>query len=134
MLFGGYGAEVWTRRLKQQDLAAGSLGAVVIGRNEGARLVACLESLSGAVRPLVYVDSGSTDGSVAAARAAGALVVAVSRVDRHAGPPDAFATVRGGYKRECCCCLVSDASAGKTGEKAGVFSGSAGIFFHRGAA
>ncbi len=77
MLFGGYGAEVWTRRLKQLDLAAGSLGAVVIGRNEGARLVACLESLSGAVRPLVYVDSGSTDGSVAAATAAGALVVAL---------------------------------------------------------
>lgn len=35
---------------------------VVIGRNEGERLRACLESLR-AVRPLVYVDSGSTDGS-----------------------------------------------------------------------
>ena len=61
--------------MTQQGLAAGSLGAVVIGRNEGARLVACLESLSSGVRPLVYVDSGSTDGSVAAAEAAGAVVV-----------------------------------------------------------
>ncbi len=49
--------------------------AVVIGRNEGARLVACLASLTGQVRRLVYVDSGSTDGSVMAARAAGAEVV-----------------------------------------------------------
>lgn len=49
--------------------------AVVIGRNEGARLVACLASLQGQVRRIVYVDSGSTDGSVAAARAAGADVV-----------------------------------------------------------
>lgn len=49
--------------------------AVVIGRNEGARLVTCLASLSGQVRRLVYVDSGSTDGSVKAAQAAGAEVV-----------------------------------------------------------
>jgi GT2 family glycosyltransferase len=51
--------------------------AVVIGRNEGARLVACLASLKGQVRRVVYVDSGSTDGSIAAARAAGAMVVAL---------------------------------------------------------
>jgi GT2 family glycosyltransferase len=52
------------------------IGAVVIGRNEGARLLACLASLE-AVDPAltVYVDSGSTDGSVAAAAAAGARVV-----------------------------------------------------------
>jgi GT2 family glycosyltransferase len=50
---------------------------VIIGRNEGARLVACLASFPASVRPLVYVDSGSTDGSVAAARAAGAEVVAL---------------------------------------------------------
>lgn len=49
--------------------------AVVIGRNEGARLVACLASLAGQVRRVVYVDSGSTDGSVAAAQVAGAEVV-----------------------------------------------------------
>ena len=51
--------------------------AVIIGRNEGARLVACLASVSGQVRRMVYVDSGSTDGSVAAAQAAGADVVAL---------------------------------------------------------
>ena len=51
--------------------------AVVIGRNEGARLVACLASLRGVVRRVVYVDSGSTDGSIAAAQAAGAEVVAL---------------------------------------------------------
>lgn len=51
--------------------------AVVIGRNEGARLLACLASLQGQVRRLVYVDSGSTDGSAAAAAAQGAVVVAL---------------------------------------------------------
>jgi len=50
-------------------------GAVVIGRNEGARLKLCLASLAGGVEQIVYVDSGSTDGSVAAAQAAGAQVV-----------------------------------------------------------
>lgn len=50
---------------------------VVIGRNEGARLIACLASLQGAVGRIVYVDSGSTDGSVAAAEAAGAAAVAL---------------------------------------------------------
>ena len=49
--------------------------AVVIGRNEGARLMACLASLRGQVRRLVYVDSGSTDGSVPLARSMGAEVV-----------------------------------------------------------
>lgn len=49
--------------------------AVVIGRNEGARLIACLQSLAGQVRRIVYVDSGSTDGSVAQATALGAEVV-----------------------------------------------------------
>ena len=50
------------------------LGIVAIGRNEGERLRACLASLpTGAAT--VYVDSGSSDGSVAAARSAGAEVV-----------------------------------------------------------
>lgn len=51
--------------------------AVVIGRNEGARLVASLASMQGRVRRIVYVDSGSTDDSVAAARRVGAEVVAL---------------------------------------------------------
>ncbi|MDA9521542.1 glycosyl transferase [Bradyrhizobium sp. CCBAU 11434] len=50
------------------------IGAVVIGRNEGERLRACLSSLAGA-STVVYVDSGSTDGSVQLARARGIEVV-----------------------------------------------------------
>jgi GT2 family glycosyltransferase len=52
-----------------------TLAAVVIGRNEGQRLVRCLASLAGQVDRIVYVDSGSTDGSVTAAEAAGAHAV-----------------------------------------------------------
>lgn len=40
------------------------VGAVVIGRNEGDRLKQCLTSLCNSVEHIVYVDSGSTDGSV----------------------------------------------------------------------
>ena len=51
-------------------------GAVVIGRNEGERLKRCLTSLSLASRSLlVYVDSGSTDGSAQWAREHGVAVV-----------------------------------------------------------
>lgn len=52
-----------------------SVAVVVIGRNEGERLVVCLRSLSGAQLPVIYVDSGSTDGSVIQARAFGAKVI-----------------------------------------------------------
>jgi glycosyltransferase involved in cell wall biosynthesis len=48
---------------------------VVIGRNEGERLLRCLRSAEGLGMRVVYVDSGSTDGSVAAARRLGAEVV-----------------------------------------------------------
>lgn len=51
------------------------VAAIAIGRNEGERLVRCLASLSGQAAPVIYVDSGSTDGSVEAARVAGAEVV-----------------------------------------------------------
>lgn len=51
------------------------VGAVAIGRNEGRRLKRCLASLQGRVTRIVYVDSGSTDGSVAMARSKGADVV-----------------------------------------------------------
>ena len=53
-----------------------SIAAIVIGRNEGARLIACLDALNG-VSPVIYVDSGSTDGSVDAAQARGAQVVSL---------------------------------------------------------
>src|SRR5436853_2625351 len=51
-------------------------GAVVIGRNEGERLKRCLTSLSlSKMSLLVYVDSGSTDGSAQWARERGVTVV-----------------------------------------------------------
>lgn len=56
-------------------MTAPSVAAVVIGRNEGERLIRCLRSLQGQAQPLIYVDSGSSDGSAAAARALGAEVV-----------------------------------------------------------
>ena len=51
-------------------------GAVVIGRNEGERLKRCLRSLS-AVGVVIYVDSGSTDGSAQWAADNGAEVIAL---------------------------------------------------------
>jgi glycosyltransferase involved in cell wall biosynthesis len=51
------------------------VGVVVIGRNEGDRLVRCLKSLENWMTCMVYVDSGSTDKSVEEARAARAFVV-----------------------------------------------------------
>lgn len=62
------------------DLAAATradTALVAIGRNEGERLRRCLESARGRYRRVVYVDSGSTDGSVPAALAEGAEVVAL---------------------------------------------------------
>jgi len=50
------------------------IGAVVIGRNEGERLRRCLASLAGRSALIVYVDSGSTDGSVENAQRWGATV------------------------------------------------------------
>lgn len=57
--------------------APSDIAAIAIGRNEGARLVACLTSLQGHVGRLVYVDSGSSDGSQQAARDLGAEVIAL---------------------------------------------------------
>lgn len=85
------------------------IDAVAIGRNEGARLDACLASLVGRVRRVVYVDSGSTDGSPARAAGAGAQVVALdmgrpftAARARNAGlaalaadPPDLVLTIDG---------------------------------------
>lgn len=55
--------------------AAENVAVVVIGRNEGDRLKRCLWSLPAGVAGVVYVDSGSTDGSVEFARSTGATVV-----------------------------------------------------------
>lgn len=52
------------------------ISVVVIGRNEGARLDACMESIRSALRILkheiIYVDSRSSDDSIARAKAHGA--------------------------------------------------------------
>lgn len=44
------------------------IGIVVIGRNEGERLQRCLLSVVDSSQKVIYVDSGSTDGSVEFAR------------------------------------------------------------------
>ncbi len=51
------------------------LGIVTIGRNEGERLQRCLTSVVGRGLPVVYVDSGSTDGSAEMARSLSAGVI-----------------------------------------------------------
>lgn len=58
------------------------IGIVVIGRNEGQRLVDCLTSLGTLVTRTVYVDSGSSDGSVEKAQELGAIIL---RLDISAG-------------------------------------------------
>lgn len=58
-----------------QQTETDAVGVVVIGRNEGQRLRLCLASLQGAARSVVYVDSGSADGSAALALSMGVEVV-----------------------------------------------------------
>jgi GT2 family glycosyltransferase len=56
-------------------LGAFPVGVVAIGRNEGDRLRSCLESVRGLAQSLVYVDSGSADGSVELGRSLSSAVV-----------------------------------------------------------
>jgi glycosyltransferase involved in cell wall biosynthesis len=51
---------------------AATVGVVVIGRNEGARLRRCLNSVLAHSDAVVYIDSGSSDGSMAMSTALGA--------------------------------------------------------------
>jgi glycosyltransferase involved in cell wall biosynthesis len=51
------------------------VGVVIIGRNEGDRLMRCLDSVVGQVGAVVYVDSGSIDDSCLVARQRGVEVV-----------------------------------------------------------
>lgn len=51
-----------------------SIGLIAIGRNEGERLKRCLRSVPSGI-PVVYVDSASTDDSVAFARSTNAIVI-----------------------------------------------------------
>lgn len=64
------------------DAGPPSLSVVVIGRNEGVRLVRCLESVCAADYPrerveLIYVDSGSADDSCVVAEQWGARVIRI---------------------------------------------------------
>lgn len=68
-----YPTPVTTMPEDQNTIAA--VGLVAIGRNEGERLRKCLVSVAGLAGSVVYVDSGSTDGSVDMARALGVEVV-----------------------------------------------------------
>jgi GT2 family glycosyltransferase len=54
---------------------SGRIGVVVIGRNEGDRLKRCLLSVRDSARNVAYVDSGSTDDSVALSRSLGVTVI-----------------------------------------------------------
>ncbi len=74
------------------------VSVVVIGRNEGDRLVRCLESVSTMNRPaggieIIYVDSNSTDDSVERARELGATVIAVE-----SKPPNPAAGRNAGWR------------------------------------
>lgn len=62
-------------KIQPRGRLAVNVGVVVIGRNEGDRLRKCLDSVAHAAGRVVYVDSGSTDGSVAMAHAKGVVVV-----------------------------------------------------------
>ena len=65
------------RVASKQQRAALNVGVVAIGRNEGERLRKCLESIVETALHVVYVDSGSIDGSIETARAMGVDVIAV---------------------------------------------------------
>ncbi|NDU99474.1 glycosyltransferase [Pseudoroseicyclus tamaricis] len=56
-----------------------SLAVIAIGRDEGERLRACLEAALAEAERVIYVDSGSSDGSVALARRLGAEVVELDK-------------------------------------------------------
>ena len=63
--------------MQQSNGRAGlsSVGVVIIGRNEGKRLSACITSVLPQASTIVYVDSGSADDSVARALTLGCSVV-----------------------------------------------------------
>ena len=81
------------------------LGAVAIGRNEGMRLIRCLESLSRQPITVVYVDSGSTDGSIDAAARAGAQVVELDTAHALHCRPGAQRRLRGPQAPQAGCAV-----------------------------
>lgn len=87
--------------LQRQGAPPSTVGVVVIGRNEGERLLRCLQSvLSSTIDPsrVIYVDSGSTDASPDAARSRG-----ITAVDLDTTTPFTAARARNaGLDRLCC--------------------------------
>jgi glycosyltransferase involved in cell wall biosynthesis len=71
------GVETVAGRAASPDTGTSRVGVVIIGRNEGQRLITCLESILCITDRVVYVDSGSNDGSVDSALARGAQVVSL---------------------------------------------------------
>lgn len=70
-------------------MTSNDIGVVVIGRNEGGRLIDCVTSVPSNVKCVVYVDSGSTDGSAQTAERLEAFVVTLN-----AGQPFTAARAR----------------------------------------
>lgn len=60
---------------KNRGITEDEIGMVIIGRNEGDRLLRCIESCLPHSQHIVYVDSGSTDNSVNNAHTLGCAVV-----------------------------------------------------------
>ena len=71
------------------------VAVVAIGRNEGERLRACLHSVLDVAALVVYVDSGSSDGSAQRARAHCAEVVELD-------PARPFSAARARNAAPCC--------------------------------
>ena len=67
--------ELWTKTTRDGTTALTDVGVVAIGRNEGERLKRCLKSILGRASAIVYVDSGSTDGSVEHAQELGVQTI-----------------------------------------------------------
>jgi glycosyltransferase involved in cell wall biosynthesis len=67
------------------------VSACVIARNEAATLAACISSLNPVVAEVVVLDTGSTDGTPAVARASGARVHTFAWADDFAAARNAAA-------------------------------------------
>src|SRR5271170_7226925 len=72
-----------TALVMDKSLETPSLSIVVIGRNEGDRLVRCLQSVAemdfaGSPPAIIYVDSASSDGSAERAAQLGAKVISLA--------------------------------------------------------
>ena len=70
------GLKVDANEASERHLA---IGGVVIGRNEGQRLVTCLDSIS-SVDKIVYVDSGSIDNSIQEAKSREIDVIILDKI------------------------------------------------------